>query len=42
MQRFYDLRNTRIAHQENPLDDSELAEKELKYWMETLSALATA
>lgn len=42
IKRVYDFRNTRIAHQEDPLDDAELAEKELVHWMETLSKLASA
>ncbi len=34
--RINDFRNTYIAHQEQELTDKNLAEQELKIWLETL------
>ncbi|MEO1698728.1 MAG: hypothetical protein AAFU73_15640 [Planctomycetota bacterium] len=39
LERVNDFRNTRVAHQEEVLDDAELAERELIHWIQTLSTL---
>ncbi len=39
IERVNDFRNTRIAHQEEPLNESELAERELRHWMQTIAAI---
>ena len=42
VQALNDFRNTRIAHQEEPLQDVALAKKELLRWVDTLKDIAQA